>query len=318
MEILPRNVKKENIWQYQSPNAAGEAVPFTADVRRHLYLKYALEPARLEAGERPRDLWDEMAAKLDDLKGEKIADIGTGNAYFIDRLLNRGHMGPIYGYDTSASHLDIIEQSLINKYSQLKPEVHLEYGDGQRLPVEKNYFKAAVSPFLIYHLPRPWKLLQEMSRVVVPGGLIIISGRGIENTWNLWEIAEMTASAHNAKMPPLGAFYSHLPLNDMREMINNHKRMEELEYVEQDDTIWIPDSEDGWNDYREAIFSLLPLMRLSNGRHLSKTDVLDFLESNQRHNVRRDIFTSLANEHGGYFPDKLTQGFVVAKNTKRK
>jgi ubiquinone/menaquinone biosynthesis C-methylase UbiE len=309
-EILHRNVWGGNRRQYQGK----EIWPYAADVRRDLYLKYALDPALAAEGKVPRDMWDEMAERLDLLKDKRILDVGTGSGYFLRKLLDRGHRGILDGVDTADWHLEHLQDFLREEYNH--PLINLEYGDAQDLPFADNSMDATVAPFIIYHLPRPRKLFSEAHRVTKPGGLAMFSARDVDNTYNLWTIARIIAMKHNATMLDEGPFYSHFPLEELLKAVKQSKKYELVDYVEQEETIWIPNTEEGWSDYREAIFSLLPHMRFRDGRQLRKTDVLDYLESNEEFNIRRDVFSSIASEFDNDFPDYLYQGLAVASVIK--
>ncbi|HET9721465.1 MAG TPA: class I SAM-dependent methyltransferase [Candidatus Saccharimonadales bacterium] len=321
-EYLPRNVGLENRRQYHGANPTDLVVPYTADVRRYLYLKYALAPEQQHQkaaeyeDERIRNIWGEMADCFEAYKGKTILDAGTGNAYLLEMLLRRGHRGTLVGMDTSSSHFDFYQEILREKYDH--EDIFLQHGDAQAMPFSANSFDAVSAPFLAYHLPRPRKLFSEVNRVLVPGGQAIFSGREVDNTFNLWTVAQLVAEHYDAVMPRIGAFYSHFPLSRMLQSLDGNNKFKVIDYKEQDETIYIPATDEGWNDFREAIFSLLPLMRLPNGQQPSKTDVIDYLELSSESNIRRDYFESLAREYGGYFPDHLQQGFVVVENLKKQ
>jgi SAM-dependent methyltransferase len=305
-EILPRNVRKENEQQYGN-------WPLTADARRYLYLKYAGDPRQREADEQPRDVWAEAADMLDPAVGGRIVDIGASSGYFIEKLLQSGHRGKseITGIDKAAGHFPFLEESLRTRYDH--PNLWLRYGDAERLvDIPGSFAQAASALFIPYHIPRPHRLFSEAHRIVEPGGRILYSSRGTENLTNLWHIAQITAQQHDAIMPP-DNFYKHFPLEQLIKALDDSKRSRIIDINIQDDSLYIPATQEGWEDFKEGIISYLPLMRRKrDSRQLSHDEISEFLETE----VRANYFESLAKETGGYFPDRVIQGIVTVENIK--
>jgi ubiquinone/menaquinone biosynthesis C-methylase UbiE len=288
--------------------------PYFADVRRSTYLDYAIEPERRALGEKPRDMWIEMTEPFKPFIGKRIGDIGVGSGYMIDKLMAAGHRGKseIVGFDTAASHLAALEEILRLHYEHER--ISLMFGDAADLPLEDNSLDAAAIPFVIYHVDnkkRP-RVFSEVHRAVKPDGVTVWSSRGIDNTINMWSLGNKVSEHFGAIMPPPGFFYRPFPLRRLRKTLENDPRYDVTKYVVQKEIIWIPANDEGWGRTREFIFTLLPLMKLPDGRSLTKAEVIDYLENDPQENIRRDYFESLANLYGGHFPDLLHQGFVTA------
>jgi SAM-dependent methyltransferase len=85
----------------------------------------------------------------------RALDIGAGALYFADEF--RPHFA-------SYTTLD---------YEVRSPRLQLR-GDGQRLPFASSAFDTVISIDVLEHVPHPWEMWAEMSRVLAPGGTIII------------------------------------------------------------------------------------------------------------------------------------------------
>lgn len=302
-EYLARNVKKENESQY-------DQWPLSADVRRYIYLNYAISPEDRAKGLKPRDIWAEAAERFDSVIGGRIVDIGASSGYFIEKLLERGHRGQseIIGLDSAAEHFPVLETFLKRKFGH--EALSLIEGDAQRLSsIPDKFAQAASGLFIAYHLPRPHNLFAETHRIVEQGGPVLFGARNVDNLTNAWRMAQMTAKAHNAVMPAQN-FYTHFSLNHLIESVDRSKLFKLVEIIPQEQDIFIPSDQEGWLDVKAVVLSYLSLMQdMHSGQQLRHEDVDRYLESDIR-----DYFESLAAFCGGYFPDKLSQGIVVAQN----
>jgi ubiquinone/menaquinone biosynthesis C-methylase UbiE len=92
----------------------------------------------------------------------KILDVACGTGIMFDNYKGR----EIYGVDISQDMLRIAQ----DKY----PEAKLTKADAENLPFPDNYFSAAITSRFICHIPNYRKVISEISRVVRPGGTIII------------------------------------------------------------------------------------------------------------------------------------------------
>lgn len=307
-EYSPRNVKRENVWQY----GAGDDItwPLTADARRFLYLKYAVHPRDRERGIKSRDFWQETISKFDPLFGKTVGDIGASSCYAIEKLLQRGHRGTIIGIDSEASYYDFWQSWLREKYNH--PGVLLMKGDAQKLQLGDNSLDGALALSLVHHLPRPRQLFSELHRVLVPGGLGALSGRGTDNLRNAWTLAQILAQAHNAVMPAEN-FYAHFPYRQLKTSLIESKKFKIVGEIIQNEQVYVPATDEGWQDEASVILSYLPLMRdRRTNRQLRYGQVADFLEQV----IRKDYFEPFAKLNGGYFPDTADQGVVFVENIK--
>ena len=106
-------------------------------------------------------------------KKYNILDVGTGTGYLAAILSESGH---------SVTGLDMTEGMLEKAKEKAKESglfINYELGDAENLHFEDNTFDIVVCRYLLWTLPDPKKALSEWSRVVKPGGQIVI----IEGKW---------------------------------------------------------------------------------------------------------------------------------------
>jgi SAM-dependent methyltransferase len=96
-------------------------------------------------------------------KGLHVVDVGGGPGYLAEEARRRGH------------HCTVVEYSF--------PELHLHdrqpdtavVGDGQALPLRDAVADVVHCSNVLEHVHRPWNLLEELWRVLRPGGLGYLS-----------------------------------------------------------------------------------------------------------------------------------------------
>jgi phosphatidylethanolamine/phosphatidyl-N-methylethanolamine N-methyltransferase len=105
-------------------------------------------------------LWDQV-------KGQKILEVGVGT----------GKNMPYYPPQAHVTAIDLSDRMVDRarrKAQQLGLEVEVREMDAQRLDFPDDSFDAAVATFVFCSVPDPVLGLQEVARVVRPGGQIIL------------------------------------------------------------------------------------------------------------------------------------------------
>ena len=123
-----------------------------------LYEPYVGRWSRLVAKDFLR--WLESPLQLDWL------DVGCGTGALTETILQ--HMQPrsVTGIDPSAGFVEYAKAHVSD------PRVTFEVADAQSLPVESARFDAAASGLVLNFVPKPLLAVQEMARVVRPGGIV--------------------------------------------------------------------------------------------------------------------------------------------------
>lgn len=121
--------------------------------------------------ERTMGIWSRLAGDvfvdwLAPPAGLRWIDIGCGNGAFTELLLDRCAPAEVQGIDPSEGQLAFARTRTATR------GVAFHQGDAMALPCPANRFDAAVMALAIVFVPDPVKGLEEMVRVVSPGGLI--------------------------------------------------------------------------------------------------------------------------------------------------
>lgn len=104
-------------------------------------------------------------------KPKRILDIATGTADFAIEALSL-HPDKVIGVDISAGMLEIGRKKLQRK--KLDDRIELQLGDSERLLFEDNIFDAVIVAFGVRNFENLEKGLQDMHRVLKPGGMAVI------------------------------------------------------------------------------------------------------------------------------------------------
>lgn len=96
---------------------------------------------------------------------KRILDIGCGDGSFSVRLKN--YSQEVYGLDIAKQAVKIAQKKGIKAY-QLDVE-------NQKLPFKANFFEALYCGEILEHLFNPDYLLDEVHRVLKPGGLLVVT-----------------------------------------------------------------------------------------------------------------------------------------------
>ncbi|MFO8001638.1 MAG: bifunctional demethylmenaquinone methyltransferase/2-methoxy-6-polyprenyl-1,4-benzoquinol methylase UbiE [Marinilabilia sp.] len=100
-----------------------------------------------------------------------LLDVATGTG---DLAIGMCRIEPVavYGVDISEKMLEIAEQKINKKRLQMM--VHLRQGDSEALPFEDSFFDAVTVAFGVRNFEDLQKGLNEMRRVLRPGGRLIV------------------------------------------------------------------------------------------------------------------------------------------------
>lgn len=123
--------------------------------------------------------WSEMKDFLPFVKkSEKVLDVGSGSGRTFELLAEKEV--DFTGIDVSQGMVDFCNEKF--KEHALKPV--FKKANAAKLPFEDNSFDVVTGIAVLHHLPSKElrkKALEEMQRVVRPGGNILLTN------WNLWQ-----------------------------------------------------------------------------------------------------------------------------------
>ena len=99
-------------------------------------------------------------------KGLRWLDVGCGNGAFTEAIIAHDAPGEVTGIDPSEGQLE---------YARTRPgtkSAHFQVAGAQSLPFADDNFDAAIMALVITFVPDPSKAVEEMMRVVKPGGTV--------------------------------------------------------------------------------------------------------------------------------------------------
>jgi ubiquinone/menaquinone biosynthesis C-methylase UbiE len=125
----------------------------------------------------------EMALQLDLPKDARVLDIGCGPGEMVLDLMRNEWR--VWGIDIAANMIEIAKEKVAK--APQKNEVHLATGDIEKLDFENQFFDLIICSGVVEYLPGDEKWMAEMSRILKPGGVLII------NVTNKWALRKWTA-----------------------------------------------------------------------------------------------------------------------------
>lgn len=109
----------------------------------------------------------------------RVLDVGCGTGVFAARVLEQFPDSQVWG-------LDLSEGMLARARARLRPagdRAHLVQGDSEHLPFPDNSFDVVTCSHSFHHYPHQAKVVEEMHRVLTPGGKLIIIDGDRDRLW---------------------------------------------------------------------------------------------------------------------------------------
>jgi len=108
-----------------------------------------------------------------DLKGdERILDAGSGSGFYSIYLAKHLDSGKIVAVDQSKEMLAFLDRKARRK--KLSDRIETHHGDLLELPLEDEAVDMGISIAVLHHIPEIRKALQELYRVIRPGGRLVV------------------------------------------------------------------------------------------------------------------------------------------------
>jgi 2-polyprenyl-3-methyl-5-hydroxy-6-metoxy-1,4-benzoquinol methylase len=159
--------------------------PSNGDSKQLFYDRFAdqfdSKMNRYDTEKRVRILFDQLLPE--DLSGKALLDAGSGTGWFSLKATERG---------ADVTSLDI-GPKLLEQVAK-KCETKRVVGDICRTEFEDGTFEFIVSSEVIEHVPEPRKAIAELSRILKPGGILVLSTPN-----KLWHFAITLANKLGAR-----------------------------------------------------------------------------------------------------------------------
>ena len=140
-------------------------------------------------GHAPLTNWGLSLVEIHD--GWTMLDIGCGGGATLKRLLKRSKGARVYGIDISAE--SVAKAKKVNA-EVLDKQVFVTQGSAEKLPYENNQFDLVTAVETVYFWPNLPNCLQEVKRVMKPGGRFAIMVEVLESDSVWTDVVEgMTA-----------------------------------------------------------------------------------------------------------------------------
>lgn len=115
-------------------------------------------------------------------EGETVLEIGFGTGHCVKRIAESvGPKGKAYGIDISTGMMEISKERI--EKAGLEDRVKLFCGDAANLPFDDSVFDAVFMSFTLelFDIPEIPKVLEEIKRVLKPGGRLGVASMSKEN-----------------------------------------------------------------------------------------------------------------------------------------
>ena len=117
-----------------------------------------------------RDLLDSVLEEVAPGAGARIVDVGFGGGYTLERLAPRVSPARVAGVEISGAMIDAVRERTGDAFD-------LHRADAAALPFPDAALDVVLSVNTVYFWPEPAPVLAEMSRVLRPGGRLVLGYR---------------------------------------------------------------------------------------------------------------------------------------------
>jgi ubiquinone/menaquinone biosynthesis C-methylase UbiE len=138
------------------------------------------------------DITDQTIALMDLRPNDRVLDLGCGTGWASRRLARIATTGEVVGIDVADEMLRRAEQA-----SAGIKNVRYIWGSAESIPAEDNYFTKVLSVESFYYYADQGRALDELRRVLAPGGkLFILINLYADNAYSLRWVEELKVPVH--------------------------------------------------------------------------------------------------------------------------
>ncbi|MBM3941255.1 MAG: class I SAM-dependent methyltransferase [SAR202 cluster bacterium] len=170
------------------------------------------------------DAWIAALRQITGGRRQRILDIGCGTGFLALLLAELGNA--VDGIDLAPRMLELARQ----KAAERRLWAHFSEGDAERLRADDAYYDMVIERHVIWTLPNPGAALREWSRVVKPGGPIVL----IEGNWGMPSNLSPEYQRIQHDLPLHGG----KPAEELRRLVAGVGLAETVVLPLMDDTLW--------------------------------------------------------------------------------
>jgi len=122
----------------------------------------------------------------------RILEAGTGKGHFALALARLGYS--LISFDLSEEQLKIARENL--ESNGLSGRVELRQENGESLSFPDGSFEVVFSVNMVHHLDNPWSVFSELTRVLKPGGKLVVSDFSREGMSMMAEVHRKEGGQH--------------------------------------------------------------------------------------------------------------------------
>jgi len=128
-----------------------------------------------------------VLALLEAQDESSVLDVGCGNARDIRSIIHLTK-GIVVGVDLSPGMVRAGKVFVEREFSDLACRVKLLVADGRELPFVRGYFDSVVCSEVIEHVPEYSRLVEEIHRVLRPGGRLVITTPNMHSMYGVQRV----------------------------------------------------------------------------------------------------------------------------------
>jgi ubiquinone/menaquinone biosynthesis C-methylase UbiE len=149
------------------------------------FTKVAGQWDEIRAGYFTEHMRDSAIAKTNLPATAIVADIGTGTGFVASGLA--GRFAKVYGFDANEGMLAVAKQNLASFNN-----VELRVASGDQIPLPDRSLDGVFANMYLHHAPEPDKAIQEMARLLKPGGVLCITDLDThDHEWQREQMADL-------------------------------------------------------------------------------------------------------------------------------
>lgn len=115
---------------------------------------------------RQHELWDAVLARIPDVTGARVLDVGCGTGIITRKIALLPAVGEAVGVDPCPG--------FVERAHRRAPQLRFNVADARALPFPDHAFDGAMFATTLCHVPAPDRALAEARRVLRPGGFLLV------------------------------------------------------------------------------------------------------------------------------------------------